>query len=370
YYELRHGELPAGVRLAARELHCDAETDVFLESCDTSFCSSFAAYFLRFFFSVTDTNAILRRGQMFVLSSAQLRDVLAPVLAPASVDVEAGHAGGVGRNIPATVGTDGAHIPGLRLLDVGAGDGGVTARLAKYFDHVTVTEVSAPMVRRLRERGYAAHHTAVISSDIFPTAGLFDVVSIFNVLDRCDNPRDLLADAIRLLKPGTGRLLMAVVLPFSEFVEDGTERRAPHGMLPMRGARCGDGASFEHSLSALLMRVFLPMGLCVERIAKVPYLCRGDMRRPYYVLADAILVFRYSPAEAEAQRTASLAHAVNEQGGRVPAAPVMPPTLGALGSAPTLASAAASSRAKAAAASAALARPLDTASLLRELPDD
>jgi hypothetical protein len=44
----------------------------------------------------------------------------------------------------------------------------------------------------------------------------------------------------------------AVVLPFSEFVEDGSLRRHPRGALPMRRARCGDGVSFEGSLDALL----------------------------------------------------------------------------------------------------------------------
>ncbi len=31
-------------------------------------------------------------------------------------------------------------------------------------------------------------------------------------------------------------------------------------------------------------------GLVVETVARVPYLCRGDYRHPFYVLYDAILV--------------------------------------------------------------------------------
>ena len=69
-------------------------------------------------------------------------------------------------------------------------------------------------------------------------------------------------------------------------------RRAPRGALPLKGARCGDGVSFEASLSALVTRVFWPLGLHVEALSRVPYLCRGDSRRPYYVLSDAILVLR------------------------------------------------------------------------------
>ena len=47
------------------------------------------------------------------------------------------------------------------------------------------------------------------------------------------------------------------------------------------------------SLSALLERVIEPLGLRVERIARVPYLCRGDASSPYYVLSDVILVLKH-----------------------------------------------------------------------------
>jgi hypothetical protein len=39
----------------------------------------------------------------------------------------------------------------------------------------------------------------------------------------------------------------------------------------------------------------LLQGLVVETVAKVPYLCRGDGRYPYYILYDAILVCRAGP---------------------------------------------------------------------------
>ena len=41
-----------------------------------------------------------------------------------------------------------------KLLDVGAGDGNVTRRLAPLFDDITVTEASKHMGNRLRARGY------------------------------------------------------------------------------------------------------------------------------------------------------------------------------------------------------------------------
>ena len=46
------------------------------------------------------------------------------------------------------------------LLDIGAGDGNVTAKLAPLFKKVVVTELSTPMVRRLEGQGYTTFHTA------------------------------------------------------------------------------------------------------------------------------------------------------------------------------------------------------------------
>jgi SAM-dependent methyltransferase len=289
-----------------RELHADSETQAWLRSCTSrpwaNACAAAAAVVLRLCMSVTDSNALLRRGDRFVLSAAQVRALL-------SGDGDGGGGGGGdggGAGVAAAAGAPArAPAPALRLgrlLDVGAGDGGVTAVLAAHFACVHATEVSAPMVARLRERGFArVVQGAFLTRDAFPDDGVYDVVSILNVLDRCDHPGELLAAARRLLAPD-GRLLLAVVLPFSEFVEEGTARRRVHGPLPMAGARCGDGATFEASLAALVERALTPAGFQVVSVSKVPYLCRGDMRRNYYLLADAIIVARRSrnaPASAQ-----------------------------------------------------------------------
>lgn len=270
HYRLDASQLPFAALPQIRELHADDETQAFLASCRPNWCTSVLAQMLRSFFSVTDTNGLLGRGQMFVLSASQFRGLLAEPLAEAR---EAG-------------------VSHLRLLDVGAGDGEVTSLAAPLFDSVTATEVSWAMARRLRSRGYAVVEAPALTPANFPEPGTFDVVSLLNLLDRCDHAADVLRGAIRLARPGTGRILVAVVLPFCEFVEEGAVRRAPRGPLPLRGARCGDAASFEASLSALITRVFWPLGLYVEALSRVPYLCRGDLKRPYYVLSDAILLLR------------------------------------------------------------------------------
>jgi protein-L-isoaspartate O-methyltransferase len=83
--------------------------------------------------SRTAINGLLHRGSMFVLSSKQFRSHL---LCSYSVD-------------------DASALPRkATLLDIGAGDGAVTARLAGLFTTVYVTEASTVMQFRLRRRGY------------------------------------------------------------------------------------------------------------------------------------------------------------------------------------------------------------------------
>jgi len=336
HYQLDATQFSSITRRAIKELKSDDETEYFLRvTCRPNWMLDFIAGLLRRYlrWSLTDVNALIGRGQMFVISTEQAKDLLQ------------------------------IKDRGGSLLDVGAGDGGVTSRLSPLFSHVTCTEVSAPMCRRLKARtgvGNEVFKTDTLSSSQgapFNRDNSFDVVSILNVIDRCDNPATLLRDACRLVKRESGRVLLAVVLPFSEFVEVNADRRSPLGPLPMKGARCSDGVSLETSLDALLNRVLLthPLGgsmyksdmyqsgdsfdkvkielgdlsdtkrlvswgkneekeedreeegpcMVLERIARVPYLCSGDTssRKRYFVLSDAIVVLRHATREEKELRT-------------------------------------------------------------------
>lgn len=62
----------------------------------------------------------------------------------------------------------------------------------------------------------------VLSIDEWHQNGFkYDVISCLNLLDRCDDPLLLLRDIRRSLVPLTGRLILAVVLPFQPYVEVG-----------------------------------------------------------------------------------------------------------------------------------------------------
>lgn len=103
---------------------------------------------------------------------------------------------------------------GRLLLDVGAGDGNVTAQVATGFQHVYATEASQPMVDRLSSRGYTALGDPDCLTDGSLGKGAFDLVMMLNVLDRASKPLSMLRALKTLVKPDTGRILLAVVLPW------------------------------------------------------------------------------------------------------------------------------------------------------------
>jgi hypothetical protein len=121
---------------------------------------------------------------------------------------------------------------------------------------------------------------------------------MLNVLDRADKPLTMLREIREMLDPQNGLFLLAVVLPFSAFVEVGTQRVAPSERLPMRGGLCAEGASFEVAASLLLRNVLLPAGFKLRYFSRVPYLCRGDLQSPYYVLSDAVFVLQVDDKES------------------------------------------------------------------------
>ncbi|KAF4314690.1 hypothetical protein BBO99_00004627 [Phytophthora kernoviae] len=218
---------------------------------------------LGLFYSLTDANGILGRGQMFVLSRAQVQKLLHQE-----------------HSVPG----------GGSLLDIGAGDGNVTASLASLVDQVTTTEASAPMVANLNARGYNSVQTCDLQHEFVQSRKPYNIISMLNVLDRADKPLTMLREIREMLHPENGLFLLAVVLPFSAFVEVDTQRIAPSEKLPMTGGLCSQGASFEVAASLLLRNVLLPAGFKLRHFSRVPYLCRGDLQQPYYVLSDAIFV--------------------------------------------------------------------------------
>ena len=322
------------------ELSLDDGTKQFLQE----YCSdveglgtSFLNTLLRCCYSVTDANAILHRGQMHVLSKEQIFQLFS----------ENHFLENYLKN-PST------------LLDIGSGDGCVTEKLglvlcnqredrnsiANLWRHrIVTTEVSQPMVKRLKMSGYAAVNTTNLTrAELLPHLRVekppnnlpaFDVVSLFNVLDRCDKPLSLLRQIRELLLPeddfdGTsnerGILILALVLPWSAFVESGTGQKKPTEKLQVRGPhvfwpvidsetdlvpgenenlnylytptrnrdseQCACCNSFEEAVDWFVWNVLVKEGWEVVRWSRVPYISAGDMNSPYYCLNNAIFILK------------------------------------------------------------------------------
>ncbi|TPP45681.1 DREV methyltransferase family protein [Leishmania donovani] len=257
--------------------NCDAETTAFLiRSRNMSVWKLMLADFLSVFLSRTTAQGMAGRGMMFVYSTEQIRRLLRPPQAP------------LVSPLPPDFQFD-------SLLDIGAGDGGVTANIAPLFKKVYVTEFSASMRWRLRRRGYEVlpHDDPfhMNTAERLLDRRYFDVIACNNVLDRADMPETLLREMRDSLKPN-GLLVLAVVLPWCPFVEDGPRQKRPSEILPMQGGECCRGASFEQSMSKLVENVLVPMGFEVVRWTRLPYLCEGNLRIEYAVLNDAVFILR------------------------------------------------------------------------------
>uniref|UniRef100_A0A8C6T4I3 Methyltransferase like 9 n=1 Tax=Neogobius melanostomus TaxID=47308 RepID=A0A8C6T4I3_9GOBI len=239
----------------------DRDTQAFLKrSIEKSGCvftqlyHSFVSTVLSPVVSRTSINGFLSRGSMFVFSSAQFQRILR-----------------VGPEWMAD-----------RLLDLGAGDGGVTQIMGPHFREVYATEISPPMKWHLQRKNYK-----LLGIDDWQQTGFkYDLISCLNLLDRCDDPLALLRDIHQSLVPKTGRLIVAVVVPFQPYIEVGGQWQRPKEHLIIKGK------TWEEQVTILSAEVFEKTGFEVEAVTRLPYLCEGDMYNDYYVLDDAVFVLK------------------------------------------------------------------------------
>jgi SAM-dependent methyltransferase len=225
-----------------------------------------------FGYSLTDANAMVDRGKMFLLGKSHF-DIL------------------LQHNHNNTDKNSNNNL--LLLLDVGAGDGNITSQISSRFHTTVAVETSIPMGKRLQERGYITSTDPEIIFD--PTrigSQCYDLVMLLNVLDRADKPISLLKGLKALIKPQTGRLLLGVVLPWCPFVESGKKQKIPSEQLPMEGGLCKEGATFERSVTILCRDVLIPLGFEIERWTRLPYISEGDSHQDIYILDDAVFVLK------------------------------------------------------------------------------
>ncbi|XP_067286853.1 methyltransferase-like protein 9 isoform X2 [Pseudorasbora parva] len=261
WYHCRPDLLGESVRSVFVQSHLDEETQAFLHKSEEKSSWLFTQLYHSLFSTIfspivsrTSINGFLGRGSMFVFSKEQFRRLL-------QIEPE---------------------WKGQRMLDLGAGDGGVTEMMGCHFDEVYTTEVSTPMKWHLQRKNYR-----LLGIDEWHRTGFqFDLISCLNLLDRCDEPLELLRDIKQSLVPGTGRLILAAVLPFQPYVETGGSWVRPKEHIKV------EGKTWEEQVTQLSQNVFLKMGFELEAVTRLPYLCEGDMYKDYYVLDDAVFVLK------------------------------------------------------------------------------
>lgn len=325
------------------QLKKDEQTLNFLEHCYdksdwvlTQLYHSVAQSVLNWFMTKTSINGLLRRGSMFVFSTAHFGQLLHATSATQSEptcacafnarcpcikipppgarqikessitqsttlysDAEklsSTHPSSSSHSSPSSSSTSSSAPRLLKsLLDLGAGDGEVTANMAPYFERVFATETSKVMQWRLEEKGYVvldpftwdnAGEASVTSSSSVEAPRHYDVIACLNLLDRCSKPLTLLHQIYDRLEPAGGRLVVALVLPFHPYVEFGPLSPNPEEKLLV------DGDSIEDQINSLVDVVFSPIGFSLEAVTRLPYLCEGDLSQAFYVLEDVVFVFR------------------------------------------------------------------------------
>ncbi|KAL3275722.1 hypothetical protein HHI36_020470 [Cryptolaemus montrouzieri] len=173
------------------------------------------------------------------------------------------------------------------FIDLGAGDGAVTSHMAPLFNEIYVTEVSSTMRTLLAGKGFK-----VLEVDEWDIDRKYDLIACLNLLDRCNNPIQLLKQIRQALKPN-GLVFLAVVLPFSAYVEIGSRNHRPEELLPIIGS------TFEEQVLSTVEDVLIPNGFEVQSWSRVPYLCEGDLRQSYYWLDDAVFILKASAMEVK-----------------------------------------------------------------------
>lgn len=221
-----------------------------------------AKAFLSVFMTQTDVNGILRRGSMFILSEYQFQTLL----------FESGSL---------------IFPENIRVLDIGAGDGEVTMRLINAISMLLpessitlyATETSWVMKRRLIEK-------KILVVDEINLLDNIQFISCLNVLDRCIDPLSLLHEIYKALAPD-GRLIVALVLPYSHYVEKNLNH------LPLRPLLDHWPENTKKSIDEEIEALFKQLenvGFKIISWTKAPYLCEGDLQQSVYWLNDIIAV--------------------------------------------------------------------------------
>lgn len=150
----------------------------------------------------------------------------------------------------------------LNFLDIGAWNGSITKVFESYIPQIFCHEPSPSFQKILRKRGYK-----IATED-----GTYDIVSIFNVLDICADPQEILNTALKNLAP-SGMLIISLPFPIWTRSWDIRNIKKTNNLWQPKWK------SFEMSASEFYDTFLRKNKLKVTGFTRLPYLVsRGECR--------------------------------------------------------------------------------------------
>ena len=109
-------------------------------------------------------------------------------------------------------------LPPLEVVDFGCGSGVMTVELARWAKHVTAIDRSEAALAQAAERAQRLDNVTFLNADLSALPASVanqDLVIISQSLHHVENPRAVLAQALRVLKPG-GQAVVLELMPHQE----------------------------------------------------------------------------------------------------------------------------------------------------------
>lgn len=176
-----------------------------------------------------------------------------------------------------------------RAIDIGTGTGDIAGVTKSLFSRgIVAVEPSPVLTWRLWLAGFETVTTADPTVPAIGETG-FDAVFALNLLDRVDDPWQMLRRLRDLAAPSGGKVVISLPLPY-EF--DG-HRPFDTQLKPLIGL-----TSWEAAAQAFMSEVLPAVGLQAVAFTRAPYLCQGSQfrsRNPVFVLDVGLFVAIRTP---------------------------------------------------------------------------
>ncbi|KYQ93093.1 putative DREV methyltransferase [Tieghemostelium lacteum] len=273
YYRIDRDVLVTEIQDKFVQMEFDQETMKFInETPRWNQISNSMNWLMSWMYTKTDIMGYLNMGKMYILSTSQFKHMLFRMEPQQQQSSEPQQ----------------QIVKYESLLDIGSGCGEITLRLMPLFHNTLATEASRGMINSLKRKSINSLYCTDLNHCRELKEKQFSVVSLLNVLDRCEKPLTLLKDIKNYLQPGKGKLLLAVVYPFEPYVEFGGIENEPLETLDI------NNDSTEEFINSLYKNVLSPLELEIESFTVAPYISEGDTVYKNYALQDIVLVLKHS----------------------------------------------------------------------------